>query len=147
LKGLLKRPEIKKKKNLPFEISNAKKEEGRYCCAYACRNAPVRKKGGLCHKHYARKLRHKDPIQVRYNQLRSSARQRGREVRFTLEEFRQWCHRHGYLTIKGNRGYNATLDRRCNTQDYYLWNLQLMSHRSNASKGNRTNGDNFECPF
>lgn len=123
-------------------LSSIKKEAGIYCCAYACNETPQKKKGGLCHKHYKRKRRKIDPIGVRYNDLRQSTKRRGKVIHFTLEEFRKWCKRTRYLS-KGNRGQAATLDRRCNAHGYYLWNMQILSNRRNASKGKGFNGDVF----
>lgn len=130
-----------------FKISISKKKEGRFCCAYACRNKPVKKKGGLCHKHYARKVRELDPVQSRYNQFKGNARKRNKEFTITIEEFRHFCKRTGYIITKGNRGQNATIDRRCNAHGYHLWNIQLLTNRQNARKGGGFNGDEFDCPF
>jgi hypothetical protein len=133
-----------------MELSPAKKLKGVFCCAYACKNKPNPKKGGLCHKHFARKRRESDPVGTRYGQMKGKAKQRGIDFSFTLDEFRDWCKRTGYLK-KGVRGFAATVDRRCNAQGYHIWNMQLMSHRANASKGNRFQGDDFNgpnyCPF
>lgn len=123
-------------------LSDAKKKAGIFCCAYGCANKPIAKKGGLCHKHYKRKRRKIDPIGVRYNDLVQSAKRRGKGVYFTLYEFRQWCEYTRYMS-KGNRGYSATLDRRCNAHDYHLWNLQIKSNIFNASKGSGFNGAVF----
>ena len=130
-----------------MKLSGKKKKEGKYCCAYACRNEPIPRKGGLCHKHYARKIRDKDPVYARYNQFCSKAAARGIENTITLDEFRKFCSRTGYIVNKGYRGQIATLDRMCNAHGYHIWNTQLISNRANARKGNRTNGDNFDCPF
>lgn len=130
-----------------FEISISKKKEGHFCCAYACRNKPVKKKGGLCHKHYARKVRELDPVQSRYNQFKGNARKRNKEFTITIEEFRHFCKRTGHIITKGNRGQNATIDRRCNAHGYHLWNIQLLTNRQNARKGGGFNGDEFDCPF
>lgn len=125
-----------------MELSPIKKAAGIYCCAYACKNKPVPKKGGLCHKHYTRKRRELDPVGTRYGQMKGKAKQRGIGFYFTLEEFRKWCKAKGYLK-KGVRGFSATIDRRCNLHGYYLWNMQIMTSRANASKGDRFSGDNF----
>ena len=130
-----------------MEISATKKKHGKYCCAYGCREAPVKKKGGLCHKHYARKIRSTDPVYMRFNQWKSTSTQRGIENSVTLEQFRKFCQRAGYIVRKGMRGRNATIDRRCNVHGYHIWNLQLLSHRANARKGNRFSGNGFDCPF
>lgn len=130
-----------------MKLSPYKKKLGIECCAYRCTNPPIKKKGGLCHKHYARRLKDRDPIYVRYNQFKSKATSRGLEVSITLEQFKSFCTRTGYIINKGYRGMNATIDRRCNAQGYHIWNIQLLSNRANASKGASNNGDNFECPF
>jgi len=128
-------------------ISENKKSAGIYCCACGCRNKPVYKLGGLCHKHYQRKRKQIDPVAVRYNQFRINSRKRNLENSVTLEEFRNFCYKNNYIITKGRRGQNATIDRRCNIHGYHIWNMCIKTNRANASKGNRFNGDNFECPF
>lgn len=125
----------------------AKKIEGRYCCAYGCREKPNPRKAGLCHKHYARKLRAEDPVQVRYNQLVQNAKRRGWGVFFSLNKFRQWCQENGYIVKKGRRGFSATLDRIDPRIGYYIWNLQILTNRANASKGTTIPEDLVELPF
>ena len=124
-----------------FKISEAKKKQGKYCCAYHCKNEPVGKLGGLCYKHYWRKRKELDPVYARYNQFKSNATRRGKECTITLEEFRGFCEETGYIVEKGKRGMNATIDRIDNTKGYHIDNIQLLTHRQNASKGER------ECPF
>lgn len=124
-----------------FCISEAKKQAGLYCCAYNCTNEPIKKKGGLCHKHYARKRREEDPIYSRYNQFKCRAKQRNKSFSITLEQFKDFCKRTGYLVDKGKRGQNATIDRIKNKYGYHIWNIQLLTNRQNASKGTS------DCPF
>lgn len=128
-------------------LSQIKKKIGKYCCAYSCVNKPNPKKGGLCDKHYARKRRETNPVETRYLQFRTNANRRKKEFTITLDQFRSFCNRTGYIIKKGNRGMNATIDRRCNTHGYHIWNIQLLSHRENCGKGSSYSGDNFECPF
>lgn len=128
-----------------FKTSHQKKLEGNYCCAYSCSNEPSEKKGGLCHKHYARKLRELTPKKVRYSQMKQKAKTRNIAFSLTLEQFFTLCKNTGYLS-KGQRGQNATIDRRCNFQGYHLFNLQVISNRANASKGSRHSGDKFSAP-
>lgn len=130
-----------------MKISETKKELGRNCCAYACKNKPVKKLGGLCYKHYRRKRRENDPVGVRFNQFKGNATKRKKEFTITLEDFRKFCQRTGYLITKGKRGQNATIDRRCNVHGYHIWNIQLLTNSQNASKGAGFRGDDFECPF
>lgn len=123
-------------------LSEIKKKEGRFCCAYVCVELPVAKKGGLCHKHYKIKLRENDPILVRYMDLKQSCKRRGYKVYFTVKAFRKWCAFTGYLS-KGRRGQNATIDRRYNFHGYHIWNMQLLSNRANAKKGTSHSGAIF----
>jgi hypothetical protein len=130
-----------------MKISLAKKWAGLYCCAYGCSNEPDDRKGGLCHKHYARKIKERDPVYVRYNHFIAKAKSRGVVNTVTLEEFRRFCQATGYIITKGKRGQNATIDRRCNHQGYHIWNMTLLTNRQNAKKGNKHRGDDFTCPF
>ena len=127
-----------------MKISEEKKKKGRYCCAYACGNDPVAKLGGLCHKHYRRKRRELDPVYCRYNNFKTNALRRGKEFTITLDEFRKFCDRTGYIVKKGRRGKAATVDRRCNAHGYHIWNIQLLTLFQNASKGA---GMSSDCPF
>lgn len=126
--------------------SSIKKAKGRFCCAYACTNKPVPKKGGLCHKHYARELKERDPVAVRYNQFKSSAKQRGKAFNISLVQFREFCSRTGYIVNKGYRGKVATIDRIDNRKGYEIDNIQLLSLSANASKGAK-NFDEDNLPF
>lgn len=118
-----------------FCISEAKKEAGLYCCAYNCTNEPIKRKGGLCHKHYARKRREIDPVYSRFNQFKINARRRKKAFTITLEEFKDFCQKTGYIIEKGKRGQNATIDRIKNKYGYHIWNIQLLTNKQNARKG------------
>lgn len=117
-----------------MQIIESKKEQGQYCCAYRCTNAPVAKKGGLCHKHYARKLKDQDPVGYRYNIFKSNARRRGKEVLITIDEFREFCNETGYWLTPGLRGKNATIDRINNNEGYHKNNMQLLPIMQNVNK-------------
>lgn len=125
-----------------FCISIAKKNTGKYCCAYNCKNKPANKKGGLCHKHYRRKRREEDPVGTRYTDFKGNAKKRSKHFDITLKQFRLFCEKTGYLITKGKRGFNATIDRIDNSKGYTIDNIQLLTNRQNASKGTSE-----DCPF
>lgn len=129
-----------------MKISQAKKKQGKYCCAYGCYNKPIAKKGGLCHKHYKRLLKERDPVSVRYDRFKAKSKQRGIENSVTLEQFRKFCIDNDYIIKKGRRGMNATIDRRCNVHGYHIWNMQILTQRQNSRKGDGHSED-FDCPF
>ena len=124
-----------------FCISESKKKEGRFCCAYACTNEPVKKLAGLCHKHYRRKRREIDPVYCRYNNFKSNATKRKKIFTITLEQFRKFCKENNYIVEKGRRGQNATIDRIKNNYGYHIWNIQILTNKQHASTGTS------DCPF
>jgi hypothetical protein len=121
-------------KHVNFQVSEAKKTEGRYCCAYGCRKQPNDKKKGMCHSHYQRYRRIIDPIYDRYVNFKGNALRRGKEFTITLQEFRDFCQREGYIICKGKRGRNCTIDRIENQHGYHIWNIQILSIGANIKK-------------
>lgn len=117
-----------------FKISEAKKQAGVFCCAYACTNKPAPRQAGLCYKHYQRKRRLLDPIAFRYNQWRQKCKQRKKPNNVSLQQFRDFCKETGYLIVKGKRGKNATIDRPNNLQGYTLENMDLLTNMQNIRK-------------
>lgn len=117
-----------------MKIVSTKKIKGVYCCAFGCKHDPVKKLGGLCPKHYQRKVKIRDPVYNRYMNLKGNALRRGKDFTITLDEFKLFCQRTGYIITKGLRGKNATIDRRCNAQGYHIWNIQLLTNFQNIRK-------------
>lgn len=129
-----------------MQISHRKKATGKYCCAIRCTQAPVEKKGGLCHKHYRRKRKSSDPVSIRFENFRGNAKRRGKEFTITLSQFREFCKITGYIINKGCRGYAATVDRIDNNRGYHIDNIQLLTSRQNIAKYHKE--DKFEdVPF
>lgn len=121
-------------KHINFKISEPKKIEGIFCCAYGCKNKPNYKKLNMCHKHYARHRRMIDPIYDRYANFKNNALKRSKEFTITLEEFRKFCNDTGYIIKKGMRGRNCTIDRINNNEGYHIWNIQILSMNKNIEK-------------
>jgi len=128
-------------------LSEHKKREGKYCCAYACKNKPIARKAGLCHKHYARRVKERDPVYDRYHNFKNNALSRGKEFTISLDQFRHFCKRTGYIITKGMRGKNATIDRRCNIQGYHIWNIQILTLSQNCRKGTKFADEREDLPF
>lgn len=127
-------------KHIEFKISEAKKAEGIFCCAMRCKNKPVARKKGLCHKHYKIRRRISDPVYDRFANFRDNAKKRpwnggiGIPFTITLDWFREFCQRTGYIIKKGMRGKNCTVDRIRNWQGYHADNIQLLNDRQNIGK-------------
>jgi hypothetical protein len=130
-------------KKLHFKISEIKKSEGVYCCAYSCKNNPVGKKKGLCHKHYSIYRRILDPVYDRYVNFKGNALRRKKEFTITLEQFREYCNKTGYIIKKGMRGRNCSLDRIRNWEGYHIDNIQIKTAVANTKKYH--NEDKYYC--
>ena len=134
-------------KKLEFKISQAKKQAGKECCAFHCKNKPNPKKVGLCHKHYHVYRRQKDPVYDRYVNLKRNALRRGKPFEITLEEFREFCEEKRYIIEKGMRGKNCTIDRINNKIGYRIDNIQLLTNKANIQKYNKIDKLDDSCPF
>ncbi len=121
-------------KKLNFQISEQKKKTGIECCAYGCKNKSNKRKRGLCHKHYHIYRRIIDPIYDRFVNFRGNALRRKKEFTITLQEFREWCTKTGYIIQKGKRGRNCTIDRIKNQYGYHIWNIEIKSNLANIRK-------------
>lgn len=84
--------------------------------------------------HYWRKRKEEDPVYIRYNAFKKNALKRSKDFTITLEEFRGFCERTGYILQKGKRGKNATVDRIRNWEGYHINNIQLLTNRQNVRK-------------
>jgi len=121
-------------KALKFVVSAIKKEQGIHCCAYGCKSKPNERKRGLCHKHYHIHRRIVDPVYDRFFNFRGNAKKRNKEFTITLQEFRDFCERTGYIVKKGMRGRNCTVDRIWNNKGYHIDNIQLITNEANIRK-------------
>lgn len=117
-----------------FVTSDKKKKAGIHCCAYGCTSKPVARKGGLFHKHYRRKRNFVDPVYTRFENFKSNAVGRNIVFTITLQEFRDFCQRTGYIIKKGRRGRAYSVDRINNKFGYHIWNIQLLTMTQNIYK-------------
>lgn len=123
-------------KKLDFKISEAKRLKKLECCAYSCHGKPNDKKIGMCHKHYAIHRRIKDPVYDRYVNFKGNATRRKKPFEITLEKFREFCVKTGYIIKKGMRGRNCSVDRINNNLGYSIGNIQLLTIHKNIEKYN-----------
>lgn len=135
-------------KKLEFKISEAKRKAGKECCAYCCKSKPNAKKLGLCHKHYAIYRRQKDPVYDRFVNFKGNALRRKKEFTITLEQFREFCEKTGYIVKKGMRGARCSVDRINNSLGYSIDNIQLLTIQKNIEKYNTTDKNHEDyTPF
>lgn len=141
-------------KKLNFQVSEVKRKLGIQCCAYGCKNKANYKKKNMCHKHYHIYRRIKDPVYNRFVNFRGNALRRGKEFTISLNEFREWCQKTGYVLQKGKRGKNCTIDRVKNELGYSINNIEIRSNLANIKKYHEHDKNHIscgpeeeECPF
>ena len=122
-----------------FKIIPAKKEKG-LCVACRCsnkRHAPNR----FCHKHHKRFQKESNPTVYVFGALKQNARRRGKAFTLTIEQFKDFCTRTGYLRLRGKTGKSASIDRIDPSRGYTADNIQILSLSANSKKGVK------DCPF
>lgn len=98
-----------------------------------CRNAP-RAGYDLCEKCIKARTRAKDPVKTAYQNLRDSARKRGKEFTITLDYFRRFCKRTDYMVGKGRTKESYHVDRKDESKGYIPGNLQVLTNSENVKK-------------
>ena len=118
-----------------------KRANKKQCPAYGCTNERASKKR-FCAKHVHRHLKATDYPKYVYNIWKTNCRRRGIENLVTIQEFRGWCEKTGYLEKKGRKSDSSTIDRIKSHLPYTINNMQIMNHWDNSFKQ-----DMDEVPF
>lgn len=105
------------------------------CKTKWCRNdrAPGR---AICYKCKGGQWKQNNPDAYYFNALRNNARRRGKEFNLTLEQFRTFCKKTDYLSVKGKTKFDMSIDRIDNRLGYELPNMQILTLSENGIKGN-----------
>ncbi|MGL4567323.1 MAG: hypothetical protein ACRCU6_02200 [Fusobacteriaceae bacterium] len=118
------------------------------CCAYRCKSEKS-KKDRFCSKHRKRYTKEIDPAQYYYWNLKSNAKRRKKDFNLTLEEFRIFCNKTGYLDKRGKTKNSYSIDRINPKKGYSLDNIQMLKLGENVSKYHREDKNNLkdDLPF
>jgi len=103
------------------------------CSTPYCRNTAVPGRT-ICHKCRSRKYKKQHPDVYFFNALRNNARRRNKLFTLTLDQFRDFCNRTGYLDKKGKNGYDMSIDRKISSKGYTADNIQVLSLSDNTKK-------------
>lgn len=114
-----------------FKICESKRGTG-VCAAYRCSNPAQH--GTLCFKHKARRRKAIDPTGYTYDRLKQNAKRRGKSFDLTVDEFREWAAKTGYIDGKGRKRNGLSIDRIDPTKGYSLDNIQILTVSANSSK-------------
>lgn len=117
----------------------AKHKRAGLCPVKGCRNkrSPEHyKHGGVCPRCWMRAWRASNPVRDAWNNLRNSARRRGKLFGITFKEFVQWCAQTSYIELRGHTADCAHIDRIDFRRGYTLDNIQILTCSENSTKGN-----------
>jgi len=117
-----------------------KNKNPKLCQAYRCKNKKM-DRHRFCSKHAKRYQKEVNPENYYFNILRSNANRRGKQFSLTLEEFKVFCKRTGYLEKKGKSAGSASIDRIDPSKGYQLDNIQMITLADNTRKMHE------DCPF
>ena len=90
-----------------------------------------------CWKCRSKMLKERAPWTYALNGIRSGARRRKLPFTLTVQEFKDWCLKTGYLEKKGNQPHSLTIDRIDWNEGYHIWNIQPLTHAENSEQGAR----------
>jgi hypothetical protein len=99
------------------ENCNKKPEKGNYC--YACLKSRYRK-------------RH--PIKAAYQNLRNSAKRRGKVFDLTFEQFKEFAIKTDYIVNSGRKAESLHVDRIDENGPYSIDNIQVLPNSRNVKK-------------
>jgi hypothetical protein len=102
----------------------------RYCKCGA-KAAPKQKRCWACIK---RDYREKHPVKAAYQNLKSSAKRRGKTFDLTFEQFKEFAIKTEYIYKKGRSAESYHVDRINPDKGYTLDNIQVLTNRSNVLK-------------
>lgn len=122
---------IKKLRITAEPLYTRKKSKG-ICVASGC-NA-FTKKDYLCFKHRRIKTKLENPLRYWFDVVRQNARSRTIEFLLTIEEFKLFCEKTGYLELKGRGADNLSIDRKDCRKGYTYDNIQLLTLAQNSRK-------------
>jgi len=105
----------------------------RMCATKNCRRKARagRRRCTTCTK---RLWRERHPISYLYDNLRTHARERGKDFTLTLEQFSAFCADTGYHLTKGRHDSASTVDRIRSDLGYEDGNIRVLTHRENSQR-------------
>lgn len=88
-----------------------------------------------CWKCRSRLLKERQPATYVLNMIRHSAKKRDLPFTITLDEFKDFCAKTGYLERRGNQPEDLTIDRVDWDDGYHISNLRVLTHEENSKQG------------
>lgn len=93
-----------------------------------------RKPDLYCHRHRHEQRKAKDPVAWHYYRFKSNSKRRKKAFTLTLSEFREFCDKTNYITLKGRRSGGMSIDRIRDNEGYNKDNIRLLECGDNSRK-------------
>jgi len=91
-------------------------------------------KGNYCYRCAQRRNRKNNPVVAAYQNLKDSAKRRGKEFSISIEYFKEFCHTTEYIKGKGIRVDGLHCDRINEQLGYIEGNIQVLPNGQNVRK-------------
>lgn len=118
---------------IPF-FREAKAKRTDLCPVWGCMSKRL-KNDRYCSKHRKQYKKANNPEAYHYDLLKGNAKRRKVNFKLTLEEFKKFCKKTGYLNGKGRNKNKLSIDRIDPLKGYELSNLQVLTVSENSKKG------------
>ena len=109
-----------------------RKKRGQCTCEGCWR--PSVKRSSLCNKHSRLRKIENNPYTFYLGELRRRAKRRGKTCTLTVQEFKDFCLRTGYLSSKGVNAGDSHIDRIDPDRGYENDNIQMLTNTENLKK-------------
>lgn len=114
------------------------KKAKKLCEAHGCNCKKEKRIKGyhrFCRRHRFYRDRESNPVYYVYQNLRSSAKRRGKIFTISFEYFKNWCEEVGFMNHKRGLFKNrSSVDRIDNNLGYIEGNLKMLSVSQNSRK-------------
>lgn len=88
----------------------------------------------MCYKHVRQNQKYNNPLRYWFDVLRQNARSRKIDFKLTIEQFKIFCEKTGYLELKGKGANDLSIDRRDNSRGYEFDNIRVLTLAQNSRK-------------
>lgn len=117
-------------------VAKKASDKSEKCITKRCLNARAINNTGRplrhCWKCRSRLLKARHPETYTLNAIRQRAKARGIKCDITLEDWKDFCRKTGYLQNRGQKSDSATVDRIDDRYGYHIWNIRIMPHGENS---------------
>lgn len=115
------------------------KEKKKYplkCRTKRCRGFVATKD---CHSPYCAKCKmrqwnERNPLARAFHNLRTHAKERGKDFSLTIDQFRAFAEKTDYMKRKGKTSLSLTVERVNDREGYHNWNISAITLRENSRK-------------